>query len=244
MTIEAVTFDHWNTLVYAEEKAAHDHRLDRWIGVLEGVGFAVERERLDAAFASSWARFQTAWKANEKFSAAEAAVLILEELGFDVPAEVHDRLVALYSELGPERHLHLCDNARETLKALKDAGVRIGIICDVGLTPSTALRANLEREGVLGFFDHWSFSDEVGSFKPAREIFEHALAGLGDVASERTAHIGDLRRTDVAGAQAMGMVAVRYAGVFDDIGEDAAELPEADHVITDLAALPEVLGVA
>jgi putative hydrolase of the HAD superfamily len=119
--------------------------------------------------------------------------------------------------------------------------VRIGIVCDVGMTPSTALRAHLRRHGLLEHFTHWSFSDEVGVYKPAPEIFEHALTGLGRVAPDRAAHVGDLRRTDVAGARAMGMTAVRYTGVFDD---DTVDLPEADHVVADLARVPEVLRVA
>ncbi|MBW3616050.1 MAG: HAD hydrolase-like protein [Actinobacteria bacterium] len=41
------------------------------------------------------------------------------------------------------------------------------------------------------------------------------------------AHVGDNRRTDVAGANAMGMTSVRYRGVFDD----TSEWPEADIVV-------------
>ena len=65
------------------------------------------------------------------------------------------------------------------MRALKASGVRIGIICDVGMTSSQTLRARLEDFGVLGLFDHWSFSDEVGCFKPFPPVFEHAMAGLG-----------------------------------------------------------------
>lgn len=35
--------------------------------------------------------------------------------------------------------------------------------------------------------------------------------------------MGDLRRTDIAGAQAMGWLAVRYRGIYDD---DPAGAPE------------------
>ena len=118
--------------------------------------------------------------------------------------------------------------------------MRLGIICDVGMTPSTALIANLEREGILELFDHWSFSDEVGHYKPAPEIFEHALAGLGGIEPSASAHVGDLRRTDVAGARAMGMTAVRYTGVFDD---DSQPEPEGHHVVDHHAALTEVLPI-
>jgi ribonucleotide monophosphatase NagD (HAD superfamily) len=52
--------------------------------------------------------------------------------------------------------------------------------------------------------------------------------------------VGDLRRTDIAGANAFGMVSVRYTGVFDD--QSIAE-PEADHVVADMRELPAALGV-
>ena len=94
---------------------------------------------------------------------------------------------------------------------------------------------------MLPLFDHWSFSDEVGAYKPAPVIFEHALEGLGGPVPERVAHVGDLRRTDVAGALAMGMVAVRYTGIS---GDDSQPEPEAHHVIAHHADLPTVLGIA
>ena len=93
---------------------------------------------------------------------------------------------------------------------------------------------------MLELFDHWSFSDEVGAYKPDPAIFEHALAGLGGVAPSSAAHVGDLRRTDVAGARAMGMTAVRYTGAFDD---DSQPDPEGHHVVGAHAELPGVLGI-
>jgi putative hydrolase of the HAD superfamily len=114
------------------------------------------------------------------------------------------------------------------------------------MSPSPVLRGILEDHGVLDRFDHWSFSDEVGVYKPHPEIFEHALAGLGGVAPERAAHVGDLHRTDVAGAKAMGITAIRYKGSNDDVGDvgDMGELIHADHVIDDHAEIPALLGLA
>jgi FMN phosphatase YigB (HAD superfamily) len=123
---------------------------------------------------------------------------------------------------------------------LSDAGLRLGIICDVGMTPSTSLRDILEHHGLLSLFDHWSFSDEVGHYKPSPAIFAHALDGLGGVDPSRAAHVGDLRRTDIAGALAFGMTAVRYTGAFDDV---EGEGPEAPFVVASHDDLPGVLGI-
>jgi FMN phosphatase YigB (HAD superfamily) len=109
------------------------------------------------------------------------------------------------------------------------------------MTASPILLSHLERHGVLKYFDHWSFSDKVGAYKPSRIIFEHALDGLGNIDPARAAHVGDLRRTDVAGAIGMGMTAVRYTGIFDDSSQPE---PEAHHIVGDHRRLPEVLGIS
>lgn len=240
MSVEAVTFDFWNTLVVDGGGIGRDHRLDAWMGVLEDGGFAVERGALDAAMASSWERFLAAWESNQQYTHIEAAVDILEQLGYDVPADVHDQLIASFT-YHQENYPSLTDGIGDCLRTLKGAGVRVGIICDVGMTPSTVLREILDHNGLLELFDHWSFSDEVGAYKPARQIFEHALEGLGVALPTQAAHIGDLKRTDVSGALDMGMIAVRYTGSFDDA---ESEGPEANHVIASHAELPAVLGVS
>jgi FMN phosphatase YigB (HAD superfamily) len=239
VSLEAVTFDFWNTLIRQDDDARH-HRIDAWVGLLEDAGFACERERIDAVYASAWDAFQRSWHANEQFLAAHAAEALLEALDFDVPADVRRELVDTFGPVGARSEVEPTDGVGDCLRALRDAGLRLGIVCDVGFTPSTILRQFLDRHGLLDLFDHWSFSDEVGHYKPSPVIFEHALAGLGDVAPQRVAHVGDIRRTDVAGALSMGMVAVRYRGVSDD---DNADHPEGHHVVDHHAEVPEVLGV-
>ena len=237
--IEAVTYDFWNTLCFEDRGHLRGRRLDAWSGLLEEAGYATERAILDQAFDRVWERFVARWTAGEQFAYAEAAEGLVEDLGYDVPPDVRAKLVDAFGRAGDDAELHLAPNVAPTLRALKDAGVRLGIVCDVGMTPSTTLRAHLDKHGVLELFDHWSFSDEVGCYKPAPAIFRHALDGLG-AAPERTAHVGDLRRTDVAGARAMGMTAVRYTGIFDD---DSQPEPEGHHVVADHGELPVALGL-
>jgi len=234
---DAVTFDYWNTLVWEESGHQAGRRKEAWAGLLEEAGFAMERSLLDAAFARSWERYVEHWTANQQYQAVHAAEEILEHLGFEVPAHVRRDLVDAFTDVAHDAELHLTDNVAECLRTLKDAGIRLGIICDVGMTPSIALRNVLERWGVLSLFDHWSFSDEVGHYKPSAVIFEHALTGLG-AAAERTVHVGDIRRTDVAGARSMGMTAVRYTGISDDTTQPS---PEGHHVVADHADLPALV---
>jgi FMN phosphatase YigB (HAD superfamily) len=243
--IEAVTFDFWNTLMQ-EQAQARDRRLGAWLGLLEGEGAAVERDALDAAYDRSWHRFQQAWHANLRYDAADAVRDLLDHLGLSPSDAVVADLVAVITDPDPSWRPDPTENVGEALEALSSAGVRIGIICDVGLTPSRILRRYLQDHGLLGYFHHWSFSDEVGTFKPDPAIFDHALGGLGRVPAGRAAHIGDLRRTDVAGAQNVGMLAVRYSGVHDDPASDEAGTREVegDVVLVDHRDLPAALGLA
>jgi FMN phosphatase YigB (HAD superfamily) len=59
------------------------------------------------------------------------------------------------------------------------------------------------------------------------------------VTPERALHVGDLRRTDVAGGRAVGMATVRIRFRHDD----DSELPDADHVVDSHAELAELLGL-
>jgi putative hydrolase of the HAD superfamily len=239
--VDAVTFDHWNTLVYEAEGSNLSHRrIDLWVARLAAEGHAVERELLQGTFSTVWDAFTVDWHAGVQRSGEEAANYALSILDLPITDELHGELVEHFVLAGANTDFELTAGIEDALRALKDAGVKVGIICDVGFTPSSHLRDHLDRRGLLKYFDGWSFSDDVGHYKPAREIFDHALGTLGNPDAARVAHIGDLRRTDVAGALGMGMTAIRYAGVFDDPAENG---PEATHTITDYAELPGLLGL-
>jgi FMN phosphatase YigB (HAD superfamily) len=164
---------------------------------------------------------------------------MLPALGAGGDGETRAILTEGFDEGGRRAAIHPSGGVRECLEALKKGGVRIGIVCDIGLTPSPVVGELLERHGLLRFFDGMSFSDQVGHYKPSRAIFEHALASVGGVAPERAAHVGDRRRTDVGGAIAMGMTAVRYNAVYEDV---SAPEPEGHLVTSRMDELPGLLG--
>jgi putative hydrolase of the HAD superfamily len=239
---DAVTFDFWETLV---RTSGGDTRAVRGRAVIAALGLhdhEVDPVDLETAFDHAFVLFNEAWKDNRQFTGREAASIVLDRLDLRLSAEAHAAGVDAFLEAGDSLEMELTDHLEETLVALKEREIRLGIICDVGLTPSPVLRGYLAAHGVLDLFDHWSFSDEVGTYKPARRIFDHALDGLGGVDPERAAHVGDLRRTDVAGARAVGMTTVRYRGANDDPA--GADDVEADHVIDDHADLLDALGLS
>jgi FMN phosphatase YigB (HAD superfamily) len=235
---DAVTFDYWNTLVWEDLGHTRGLRAEACAGLLEEAGFAMERALLDAVLEQTWQRHVERWTANQQYQAVHAAEELVEQLGFDLPAAVRGDLIEAFTGAGHHAELHLAEGVAECLRTLKAGGLRLGVICDVGMTPSPILRDHLDRHGLLELFEHLSFSDEVGHYKPSPVIFEHALAGLGVVSPDRAAHVGDIRRTDVAGARAMGMTAIRYTGVTDD---DSQTEPEGDYVVAHLEDLPALL---
>jgi len=241
--VRTVTFDFWNTLLATQGETLVRQRADQWVADLAEAGHLVSTDAVATAFAGSWASFQAAWRANRQYVTADGVDRVLELLGLQVEADLRRQLIERYHEGGADGDLSMAPNLPATLTALQAAGIRIGIICDVGLTPSTTLRGHLDHFGVLDAFDHFSFSDEVGVYKPDPAIFAHALEGLGGEPATAV-HVGDLRRTDVAGARGAGWTAVRYRGLYDDDGiEDEIPHVEAHHVVADHADLPAALDL-
>jgi HAD superfamily hydrolase (TIGR01549 family) len=245
----AVTFDYWNTLC-CEPPGGYlrGRRLKAMSQMLvdAGVGSAgVVLATLEASYDAAWLGWNDAWQANRQFSGVDAAHSIadaVERAFADSPgvATLRAGILEAFAGQGAGAELTLLDGAADALAALSARGIRLGIICDVGFTPSPVLLGHLERHGVLKYFDHWSFSDEVGVYKPDVRIFDHALEGLGRPDPARCVHVGDRRRTDVAGAQAVGIRAVRITAAFEDDSEDD---PSGDVVISSYEELLPALGL-
>ncbi|HVO53341.1 MAG TPA: HAD family hydrolase [Solirubrobacterales bacterium] len=234
----AISFDFWNTLVAEPGGKMAALRREAVIRVLLEHEVELEEGVLDAHLAAAQALQDAAWKRTEAFSPAQAARHVadsIEGLGAGGKELIEEAMM----NAGAAAEVQLTPNVPETVAALAAGGIQLGIVCDVGLTGSPHLRGFLDAAGVLRHFRGWAFSDEVGHFKPSPEIFRHMLGQfeLGEAAV--VWHVGDLRRTDVAGARGSGIVPIRYRGMDDD-DSDAAE---ADLVIDDLADLvPLALG--
>ncbi|MEA2550718.1 MAG: putative hydrolase of the superfamily [Actinomycetota bacterium] len=238
--IRAVTFDFWDTLVSEEAGAMRGMQLDAWADVFVGAGIEVPADVLAAAFRENWLVFEQRWVDNEgQWTPHDATDFICDHLGME-SSDLRDELVETFARVGERAPLVAARDAVETLTTLRGAGIGLGIVCDVGLTGSPTLRQRLEGFGLLEFFDAWAFSDETGWFKPAADAFAPALEGLGIEDPAHAAHIGDSKRTDIAGALALGMTAIRFAGFYDRAD---GEGPEASSVITHLAEIPGILGI-
>lgn len=235
MPLRAVTFDFWNTIAQVPEGAMTAARRRAVAAACEEAGLTVEAALLDASLDEVRLAWETSWGEGVHLHPEEGAEMLVRALGAE--DAVGERIAAAFLGAIDGVELELAPGIGAALAELGERGVRIGIVCDVGFSGGAALRGLLDREGLLRHFDGWSFSDETGHYKPAPEAFEPALAALGAQPQEAM-HVGDLRRTDIAGAAALGMRTVRYRGLHDD----AEAGPEADFVIdshAELVALTE-----
>ena len=240
MSIRAVTFDFWNTLV-REHDGARDRRVAALVLALAEIDQPRSPEQVEAVVDGLRTWFDARWLDNLVVDPEVGAARLVTALELEPGPRVVDAVAGVFHAGGDPALLTVAPGIDTALAGLQAAGVRIGIICDTGFAPGATLRRYLEHHGLLRYFDHWSFSDEVGVFKPDPAIFAHAASGLGVDAPSAFAHVGDLRRTDVGGATAAGWTAVRYRGLNDDVD---ASSPDAAIVVDHHGELLAALGLA
>lgn len=231
--IAAVTFDFWNTIARVPPGTMSDVRRRAVAAACEAHGVEVEAELLARTLEEVGARYQGSWEVGEHFHPDEGVEMLVRALGIEEAAR--EAVGEAFLGAAREVEIGLAPDVDYALEALRERGVRIGIVCDVGFTGGETLRGLLAGRGLLEHFSGWAFSDEVGHYKPSPRMFEAALDALG-ARPQESIHIGDLRRTDIAGAAAFGMKTVRYKGLHDD--QDVGSGPEADFVLDSHRDLP------
>ena len=231
--VRAVTYDCWGTLLRDHDwEGVMAQRADALLRFLD-IDEAAARALLDEA----WAHHDEAWKQVETFGPGRMAAYCLERHGIYDDGQIAE-LTRIFEEASLEGGVDAVEGAAETLATLREAGIRRGLVCDTGFTPGRVVRELLDDVGLLDLFETTCFSDEVGVPKPGADIFAKALADLG-VRPPQALHIGDLRRTDIAGARDFGMHAVRFRGVHDD----RTDSPDAAILVDRHEQLLDVLGV-
>lgn len=213
--IAAITFDFWGTLYYAT--GARHLRIQRMSEVLRAHGYDVNHERLDAAERVAWDTWDRVWR--EEFrtlSSNEWLRLMIDHLDVTLPPAEVDALADYFGEVVLEMDppLRVVDGMLDAVHRLSRR-YPLGLISDTGLSSGNVLRRFLERDAILDCFTCLSFSDETGVSKPHPDAFRRTLDCLG-ARPEQAVHLGDLTRTDIAGAKAVGMRVVRFTGANDD----------------------------
>jgi FMN phosphatase YigB (HAD superfamily) len=234
--LEAVTFDFWNTIARVPTGAMTEARERAVAAACASNDAAVEGELLTRSLEQLGLDWERSWAECHHLHPRDAAESLVRALG--VEGAAREMVAEAFLGAGREVQLELAPEIGPSLEALREREVRLGIVCDVGFSGGELLRELLDGEGMLDHFSGWAFSDEVGHYKPAPQIFEAALESLG-AEPAGALHVGDLRRTDVAGAAAHGMRTARYRGMNDEGEADSG--PEAEFVLDAHAELVELV---
>ncbi len=139
------------------------------------------------------------------------------------------------------KNIEVYDGVKETLKKVKDAGIKIAIISDGGL----GLRIRkAQSAGLLEYIDQVFASEEVIFEKPFGALFTLALSKLG-VEPKNAIMLGNNYKNDIRGAQLIGI----RAGMFDPpqdgnpTGQDNTLRVVPDFVINDFEGVLNELGI-
>jgi putative hydrolase of the HAD superfamily len=139
----------------------------------------------------------------------------LGELGC-TPEEAHALAPEMYQYMNDNYHPEdaLFPGTRSVLQELSAAGYVLGVVSN----RDKPFRDYLTKKGLGGYVAFSLSSGEVGSRKPHKGIFEHALRLAGSTAEE-TIYVGDNYFADVVGARGAGIHPLLFdpEGIFDEL---------------------------
>lgn len=248
MTIRAVIFDLWETLITNPPEVSRlqeNRRLERLERLLRDEGHAYEMTQVERAHRAVWRRCQELyWSQDRDVPCSTQIEHFLESLGVgETNPRLMHRLEDAYAMVAVEIPPKPIDGAAETLSTLRDRGYRLGLISNTGRTPGYALREVLVRLGLADALEVMVFSNEHGFCKPETTIFEEVRRPLG-VRFDEMVFVGDNIYVDVHGAQRCGMRAVH----FHPPQRGTAVAPDVEHDLeisadATIDALPKLVDV-
>jgi len=233
-TIDAVTFDVWQTLLLERDGWSlrrRNARCENLSSALKELDLGVDIEQLKLAFENLDSWLAGIWSSNREVTHLDQIKFLIKaasEGSLTVEEEWVDRLSSAYVSAIFSVPPYLNPEAPRVLQWLKDRGKLIGLICNVGLTPGLGLRKILEKFGVAEYFDLMIFSDEVGFRKPDPRMFHEASDEL-ELEPCRIVHIGDNLRSDIWGAKNVGFRAVYLS---TGVGRDSVEESNPESLIS------------
>jgi len=212
MSIRLITIDFWNTLVDSSNGDGRNrHRAEIMLAEAERLGRPVTVEDVEEAGHQAWAFFRHLWLEEQR---TPHTIEMVQHMWarLQLPDDPHavERVADVYRSgilLHPPQIL---PGVRQALPRLAES-YTLGIVSDTAVSSGDVLREVLAREGLLEFFSYFSFSDETGVAKPHPKAFLTVLEAAAEEPA-RALHIGDIERTDIAGARDLGMEAILYAG--------------------------------
>ncbi|MEM2202038.1 MAG: HAD family hydrolase [Candidatus Bathyarchaeia archaeon] len=151
------------------------------------------------------------------FKDSEIVPLALEAiakfLGLD-PEIILKAIIAATEDHPAKRHL--IEGACETVRRVKERGVKVVVVGNVVFWPGSYNKVLLEKTGLSKFIDEQFYADELGVSKPKPEIFAKVLSRF-NIQPYEALHVGDSVFEDLAGAVLSHMNVVLIDKNVDDI---------------------------
>jgi HAD superfamily hydrolase (TIGR01549 family) len=128
---------------------------------------------------------------------------LLRGVGVSPEGDRHEQAIAAYLEFW-EPHTYLDPDAPDLFTALKNRGLRIGVLSNT-LWPKAYHDEVFRRDQVLALLDGAVYSSEIRWTKPHPDAFGAALQAIGDPDPASTVFVGDRLYDDIYGAAQVGM---------------------------------------
>ena len=155
-----------------------------------------------------------------------------------LPAEKLEQMPLFLAEMSrgiARRRLSLYPHVREVLDVLRER-YPLALVTDA---QSAYPRGELNKVGLLDYFDPIVVSGDHGYRKPDRRLFQLALDGMR-VAAENALYVGNDMHRDIFGARAVGMTTVLFDS---DQGTKIYLDCTPDYTITDFRELLKILDL-
>ncbi len=216
--IRAVLFDLGGTLVhfppFAELAQAGFERAYAQVASTPALNTIERREFVSVLIeeeAKAWTRLGRS-PSNDSLSAVIARAL--DNLGISPRADLTGAIEdAFYEHVWSAPRPNV--GARSTLRALQGAGMRLALISNT-LWQGRQHARQLERDGLLQYFEHCAFSSSKAWAKPHPSIFLDTLGLLG-ISPAQAVFVGDRPPDDIKGALDAGMFTILKRSEHSDL---------------------------
>jgi HAD superfamily hydrolase (TIGR01549 family) len=209
--LSALTLDFWDTIYEATSTPDRvQRRLEALQAMLLQFGARVPADEFARLYKASAVEADRWWRDEHRgYTTADRIRWLLAQLAIERPRDCEHvaRAVEEVDETLTAFPPALLRGAADGIRALASR-FKLAIVSDTGFASGRAQNRLLAQDGLLEHFTATIYSGDIGHAKPRPEPFLRALQELG-VRPEEALHVGDIERTDIAGALAVGMRAIR-----------------------------------
>lgn len=155
---------------------------------------------------------------------------VLNAMGVDVEGS-REIVTAEFIAREQGRMFQIYPDAPETLQQIKQKGIKIGLLSNVGRRMAPSRRPSLQEHDILQYFDAIILSAEVSVWKPDKRIFEIALGEIETTNPGEAMHVGDSLKADVRGARNAGLIPVLFDPLDLHFSENAIKIKALSEVL-------------